>query len=58
MNWYAPDKAANKLPETYYARQRQTVVLDNDNNIYIIGGQTNTRSFSDVYRGYLNSLKW
>lgn len=58
MNWYVPDTAANKLPETYFSRQRQTVVVDDDNNIYIIGGQTNTQSFSDVYCGYLNSMKW
>lgn len=58
MNWYVPDTAQNCLPDTYQSRQRQTVVVDEDNNIYLIGGQTNIQTFSDVYRGYLNSMKW
>lgn len=58
MNWYAPDTAQNSLPATYQTRQKQTVVVDDDDNIYIIGGQTRTSTFSDVYCGYLNSLKW
>lgn len=58
MNWYVPDTAHNRLPNDYRSRQKQTVVVDDDNNIYIIGGQTNTQTYSDVYRGYLNSMKW
>lgn len=58
MHWYVPDTAQNRLPETYQSRQQQTVVVDSEDNIYIIGGQTNTQTFSDVYRGYLNSMKW
>lgn len=58
MSWYVPDTAQNRLPDTYQSRQKQTVVMDDDDNIYIIGGQTNTQTFSDVYRGYLNSMKW
>lgn len=58
MNWYVPDTTNNQLPDTYISRQKQTVVVDDDQNIYIIGGQTNTHTFSDVYRGYLNSMKW
>lgn len=58
MNWYVPDTAHNCLPTTYQSRQRQTVVVDDAQNIYIIGGQTNTQSFSDVYCGYKNELKW
>ena len=57
MNWYTPDTTSNKLP--YEAnRFNQTVLVDDSLNIFIIGGQSNTQSFSDVYRGYLNSAKW
>ena len=58
MNWYVPDTAHNKLPDTYSARQNQTVVVDDMQNIYVIGGQSFVGSYSDVYRGYLNNLKW
>jgi hypothetical protein len=58
MHWYAPDSMQNRLPDNYTSRQRQTVVVDDQNNIYIIGGQDNTQSYSDVYRGYKNELKW
>ena len=58
MNWYAPDTAKNKLPDSYVARQHQSVVVDEHSNIYIIGGQSHTATYSDVYRGYLNHLKW
>ena len=58
MNWYVPDTAHNKLPDGYVTRQNQSVVLDNADNLYIIGGQSQSQSLSDVYRGYLNSAKW
>jgi len=58
MNWHVPDTTHNKLPDSYQSRQNQTVVVDKNNNIYIIGGQSNTQTFSNVFRGYLNSLKW
>jgi hypothetical protein len=58
MNWYEPDTAHNKLPDNYQTRQKQSVVVDNHNNIYIIGGQSQTETFSDVYRGFLNSINW
>ena len=57
MNWYLPDSTSNQLPSTYLPRTNQTVLIDADENIYIIGGQSNTTSFSDVYRGRLNSLQ-
>lgn len=58
MNWSVPDTAQNRLPDSYNSRQKPSVVVDGDDNIYIIGGQNNTQAFSDVYRGYLNSMKW
>jgi hypothetical protein len=58
MNWYVPDTAKNQLPDTYQSREKQTVIVDKDNNIYIIGGQSQTQTFGDVYRGFLNSINW
>ena len=56
MNWYAPDTACNQLPSQYQSRQNQSVIV-NQKSIYLIGGQSNRTSFSDVYRGRLNSLQ-
>ena len=58
MNWYLPDTTHNQLPKSYTSRQQQSVVVDSLQNIYIIGGQSLTTSYSDVYRGYLNEIKW
>lgn len=58
MNWYTPDTAHNRLPDTYGQRQKQTAVIDNANNIYLVGGQSFTETFSDVYRGHLTSIDW
>ncbi|MCM1034376.1 MAG: DUF6242 domain-containing protein [Paludibacter sp.] len=58
MNWYVPDSAHNVLPQSYQPRSKQSVLVDSNNNIYIIGGQSRTEAFSDVYRGRLNSIDW
>lgn len=57
MNWQMSDTTKSHLP---YAgnRYNQTVIVDSLMNIYIIGGQSHTDSYSDVYCGYLNSAKW
>ena len=57
MNWYVPDSTHNQLPSTYQTRQYQSVILDDTQHIYIIGGQSSTESFSDVYRGKRNLMK-
>ena len=57
MNWYQPDTASNQLPAEYKSRQNQSVLIHN-NSLYLIGGQSNDQSFSDVYRGRLNSLQF
>ena len=57
VNWTRADTAKCQLPETYTARQGQSVVV-RDNNIYVIGGESQTETFSDVYRGRLNSIDW
>lgn len=58
MHWQVPDTTKNSLPKAVHARQKQTVVVDPSNRIYLIGGQTYTETFSDVYCGYLNSINW
>lgn len=57
VNWTKADTAKCQLPETYTARQGQSVVV-RDNEIYVIGGESQTETFSDVYRGKLNSIDW
>lgn len=57
MNWHVPDSTHNQLPSSYQTRQYQSVVLDNTQHIYIIGGQSSTESFSDVYRGKRNLME-
>ena len=56
MHWYLPDTANNQLPLEYQSRQNQSVIVK-QNSIYLIGGQSHIASFSDVYRGRLNSLQ-
>ena len=56
MHWYVPDTASNQLPLEYQSRQNQSVIVE-QKSIYLIGGQSHTTSFSDVYRGRLNSLQ-
>jgi hypothetical protein len=55
MHWYAPSPSVNQLPQEYQSRQYQSVIKK-QNSLFIIGGQSHNQSFSDVYRGQLNSL--
>ena len=57
LNWKAADTAKNQLPEVYQARQKQSVIV-RDNDIYVFGGQDQHTTYSDVYRGRLNSIEW
>ena len=57
LNWTQADSVKNQLPEVYQARQKQTAIV-RDNYIYLFGGQDNITTFSDVYRGKLNSIDW
>lgn len=57
LTWTKADTAHNQLPEVYQARQKQTAIV-RDNNIYLFGGQDRTTTYSDVYRGRLNSIDW
>ena len=55
LTWHDVDSAKNTLPETYTSRYGQSVFVY-DKNIYVIGGQSLTEVFSDVYRGRLGSI--
>ena len=57
LNWYMVDTTKNQLPAHYLARQKQNAIVK-DNNIYLFGGQDKNNTYSDVYRGRLNSIDW
>ena len=57
LTWSIADTTKNQLPEVYSARQKQTAIV-RDNYIYIFGGQDKNTTYSDVYRGKLNSIDW
>ncbi|MCR5050579.1 MAG: DUF6242 domain-containing protein [Paludibacteraceae bacterium] len=57
LNWDKADPEKNQLPEVYQARQKQTAIVRN-NYIYLFGGQDKSATYSDVYRGRLNSIDW
>lgn len=57
LNWTPADTTKNKLPGVYTARQKQTAIV-RDDCIYLFGGQDATTTYSDVYRGRLNSIGW
>ena len=57
LNWVKADTTKNRLPEAYQARQKQNAIV-RENNIYLFGGQDATTTYSDVYKGHLNSIDW
>ena len=57
LTWEKADTTKNQLPPVYQARQKQTAIVRN-NYIYLFGGQDKTTTYSDVYRGKLNSIDW
>ena len=56
LNWNVPDSTCNQFPETYELRTSQSVAVDNDHNIYIVGGKNRTTYFKDVWKGKINRL--
>ncbi len=58
MHWSPVDTAHNAMPASYIPRAYQSVAVDGNNYIYIIGGKSRTEVFTDVYRGKLNSIDW
>ena len=57
LTWTKADTAKNQLPEAYQARQKISAIV-RDNNIYIFGGEDSEITYSDVYKGRLNSIDW
>ena len=57
LNWTKADSTKNQLPEAYSARQKQTAIVRED-CIYLFGGEDANVSYSDVYQGWLNAIKW
>jgi len=58
LSWKTPDVKYNKLPAGYSLRNYSSVVVDNLNRIYIVGGKDNTTVFTDVWTGKLNRLSF
>ena len=57
LTWTKADTAKNQLPEVYQARQKQNAIV-RDDDIYLFGGQDAQTTYSDVYKGRLNSIEW
>ena len=57
MTWQLADTVKNQLPLIYQARQKQNAIV-RDEYIYLFGGQDAKTTYSDVYRGKLNSIGW
>ena len=55
--WEKADSTKNQLPEAYKARQKQNAIV-RGSYIYLFGGQDASTTYSDVYRGKLNSIDW
>lgn len=57
LNWSKADSTKYNLPATCRTRQKQTAIV-RGNYIYLFGGQDARTTYSDVYRGRLNSIDW
>jgi len=54
-----PGTTRDTITYTYQqARSYQSVVVDNNNRIFIVGGKSGTTTFSDVWTGMLNRKKF
>jgi len=59
MHWVEVGDSTNyKRPENVKGRFHTNTFVDDDGNIYIIGGEDNSTTYSDVYKGRMNSIKW
>lgn len=56
LHWLAVDTSKNQLPSEYYAPRYNVSTLVKNNNIYLIGGKSHTQTFTDAYRGRINSI--
>lgn len=56
LTWTAADTLSNAMPEEFSPRYRHSFFADDDDNLYVVGGQSLTKTFSDVYTGKLGEL--
>jgi hypothetical protein len=54
LSWQVPDTLRNSLPKTFPVRSYQSAVVDKNNKIFIIGGNTGTSVLTDVWTGKVN----
>ena len=54
LSWKAAEEKA-QLPDLYIPRFGQSIIVDKDNYIYLIGGQTSSTFLKDVWKGRKNS---
>lgn len=57
MHWEVPDTTHNILPASLGIRQKQSAFVYN-NNIFLVGGSYLNKTFSDVYKGRIQSIDW
>ncbi len=58
MNWVdATDTINNHKPKGYMSRH-QISTFEHEGDIYIIGGEDNSTTYTDAYRGHMNSINW
>lgn len=56
LNWSVPDTLFNRYPEAYEPRNCPSVIVDEKHYIYLVGGKTKTKIYSDVWRTKLNEM--
>lgn len=57
MSWSEMDSTKCQLPATYTARKNVTSIVSGD-HVFVVGGADNTRNYSDVYCGKIQSINW
>lgn len=57
MHWLEADSTWHILPAAFGARKRISVLTDGE-YLYLLGGQSATHCFTDLYQGRLNSINW
>lgn len=56
LNWTIPDTLHNRYPQGYEVRNSPSVILDKHQYIYVAGGYTRTKIYTDVWRTKLNKV--
>ena len=56
--WITPNPAFNSLPAEFMPRTAQSVLVNDDRRIFLIGGRGTFVSYSDVWTVKLNRMYW